>query len=113
DIVTGIARDGTVEGIPAELVARLFEVEAGDVLSAPGDAARAYVVRVETITPPDPDAADTAELLTAIASQLRSELTSDVFEAYGLAVRADVGFSVDQQAVQAVQSQLLGGGAPQ
>ncbi|UWQ16229.1 SurA N-terminal domain-containing protein [Jannaschia sp. M317] len=109
ETVTGIARDGRVEGISADLLSRLFEAEAGRVLAAPGNANRAYVLRLDAVNAADPEAPDTAELLTAIETQLRGDLTSDLFDAYGQAVRADIGFEVDQQAVQAVQSQLLGG----
>lgn len=110
EAITGIARDGVVEGLPRDLVAEIFEVESGTVLARRGSPDTAYVLRVDAVTPPDPEDDQTSELIAAVEQQIRSQIANDVFGAFAAAIRAEVGFTVDQQAVQAVQSQMLGGG---
>jgi peptidyl-prolyl cis-trans isomerase D len=107
--VTGLARDGRLEGTPPDLIDRLFQAEGGDVIALAGDGTRAFVARLDAIVPADPTVEGTATLREALVRQTRGELASDVFEAYGQAVQARAGFSVDAQAAQAVQAQLLGG----
>lgn len=107
--VEGIERDATVEGLPAPLLASLFEAEAGAVLTRRGTSATAYILRLDAVVPVDQDDPETAALRAAIETQLRGDLAGDVFDAYGQAVRTRIGFDVDTQAVQAVQSQLHGG----
>ncbi|WP_371154245.1 SurA N-terminal domain-containing protein [Jannaschia sp. 2305UL9-9] len=109
ETVAGVARDGTVEGLPPTLLPQLFEVEEGTVIAERGTPSVAYVVRLDAIVPVDPEDDQTAELRSAIETQLRGDIAGDVFDAYGQAVRTRIGFNIDQQAVQAVQSQLLGG----
>ncbi|GIT92376.1 peptidyl-prolyl cis-trans isomerase [Jannaschia pagri] len=109
DSLTGITRDGTVEGLPRRLISELFELDNGQVLSQRGDAQTAFVVRLDAVNAVDPEAEDTQELRTALETQTRADVAADVFDAYGRAVQAQIGFSIDQGAVQAVQSQLLGG----
>jgi peptidyl-prolyl cis-trans isomerase D len=106
--IEGIARDGVVEGLPRPLLDAVFEAEVGDVIARRGTADTAYVLRVDAVSEPDPEDARTAELIRAVEQELRQQITRDLFAAYAAAVRADTGFSVDQRAVQAVQSQLLG-----
>lgn len=108
--VTGISREATVEGVPPALISRLFTDGDGDVFGLPGSPERAFVARLDAIRAADPEDPETAELAQAVETQLRADLAADLLAAYGEAVLADLEFSVDQQTVQAVQSQLLGGG---
>ncbi|MEM8851093.1 MAG: SurA N-terminal domain-containing protein, partial [Pseudomonadota bacterium] len=109
EIAEGVARDGTLDGVPAEFVPRLFEAEPGAVIAVEGDATRAWVARLDAVVAADLTAGEAADLRAAIVQQARQDIASDLFEAYGQAIQAEAGFSVNQQAVQAVQSQLLGG----
>jgi peptidyl-prolyl cis-trans isomerase D len=99
-----------VEGLPRALLNDVFEAEPGTVLARRGSPEAAYVLRVDAIETPDPEDATTAELIEAVAQQLRQQIAGDLFAAYAEAVRSEIGFDINQQAVQAVQSQLLGGG---
>ena len=109
ETVEAIARDGRVEGLSPAQVRAVFEAAEGDVLALGGTAEEATVLRVDSVAAPDPADAETAELAAAIEQQIAQQVSGDLFAAYATAVRARTGFTVDQGAVQAVQSQLLGG----
>ena len=104
----GVARDTRLGGVPPHVLAAAFEAASGEVLALPGDATAAWVLRVEAITDADPDEAEVAALTEALAGQIRGQVTADLFEAYGAALREEFGFSIDGAAVQAVQAQIGG-----
>ena len=108
DAIRGIERDGVAEGVPPDLIERIFEGEAGAVIAAPGDDNHAFLIRLDAVAPPDPEAQQTRDLVSAIQAQSAQEVAGDLFAAYSAAVREAEGFAIDQAAVQAVQAQLLG-----
>ncbi|MEM9798546.1 MAG: SurA N-terminal domain-containing protein [Pseudomonadota bacterium] len=107
-----LARDGRLEGTPPALIERLFAAEPGDVFAVPGDAQSAWVVRLDGVNAADLDDPEVAEARDAIEAQAALSVAQDLFQSYGAAIQAEAGFSLDQQAIQAVQSQMLSGGAP-
>ena len=109
ETLTGIVRDATLEGAPDGLVDRIFKAAPGDIFAFEGDDQRAFVVRVDAVTEADLSTGDGAQLRQAIETQTGTELTGDLFESYGRSVQAMTGFTVNSQAVEAVQSQLGGG----
>lgn len=108
ETIEGLARDARLEGTPPALVDRLFEAEDGDIFAVEGTADAAYVVRLDAINEADFDDPETAAMREAVLSGQRQDIAGDLFSLYGRAVQARAGFTVNQQAVQAVQSQLLG-----
>ncbi|MFO6463763.1 SurA N-terminal domain-containing protein [Jannaschia sp. KMU-145] len=108
ETLTDLARDAPLEGVPPTLLDRLFAAEAGDVFAVEGDDRQAYVVRLDAVNAADLSTGEPAALREVVDRQQRQEVASDLFEMYGRAVQAEAGFSVDAQAVQAVQSSLLG-----
>ena len=112
EILTGLTRDATLEGTPPALLTRVFEAEAGDVIAVEGDDQRAFVLRVDAVNDADLGTGEAADLRAQIVAETQGEIMADLFESYGQAVQARAGFSVDAQAVEAVQAQLGGGGAP-
>ena len=109
ETLTGIVRDATLEGAPDGLIDRIFEAAPGDIFAFEGDDQRAFVVRVDAVTEADLTTGDGAQLRQAIETQTGTELTGDLFESYGRSVQGMAGFTVNSQAVEAVQSQLGGG----
>ena len=109
-LLTGLTRDAEIDGAPAVVIDRIFAAQAGDVVAVPGDEAAAYVFRLDAVNAADLSQGQAAALRTAIETQTRQEIASDVFEGYGRAVLERAGFTVDAQAVQAVQAQLGGAG---
>ena len=106
--LSGIARDATVEGVPPAVIQRIFEAEPGEIFAAGGDDGRAFVVRLDAVNAADLAEGEAAELRQAVRQQTESEIQSDLFGAYARAIELEAGFSVDAQALAAVQSQLGG-----
>ncbi|CUH40833.1 Peptidyl-prolyl cis-trans isomerase D [Jannaschia seosinensis] len=108
EMLEDVARDAVLEGTPAALLEQVFAAEAGDILAVEGDENVAYVVRIDAVNAADLSGGRGAELRRAIANQAEEAVAGDLFEAYGRAVQSDMGITVEQQAVQAVQSQMGG-----
>ena len=106
--LTGIARDATVEGVPPDVIQRIFTAAPGEIFAAEGDDTRAFVVRLDAVNAADLAEGEAAELRQAVQQQTESEVQGDLFEAYARAIELEAGFSIDAQAVAAVQSQLGG-----
>ncbi|WGH78277.1 peptidylprolyl isomerase [Jannaschia ovalis] len=108
ETLAGLGRDARLEGTPPALLDALFEAEPEAVFAVEGGADAAYVVRLDAVNEADLSDPETAELREALIASQRQEIATDLFSLYGRAVQARAGFTVDQQAVQAVQAQLLG-----
>ena len=109
--VEGLARDGELGArADRDVVDAIFAAEAGAVLAEEADDTRAYLIRVDAVHDADLDAPDTAELRERIALQTRQQVAQDLFQAYGVAVQAEAGVSVDGRALDLVHEQLLTGG---
>ena len=108
EIVPGIVRDAALDGVPPAVVDRIFAAAPGDVFALPGDAERAWVVRVDAVAPADLAQGQAALLRQAIAEQARQEFAGDILESYGRALQDGLGITVDQRAVQAVQAEIGG-----
>jgi len=104
-----VARDATIEGVPGSVIAQAFEVEPGETVAIEGDDQTAYVLTVDAVNAADLSEGQPAEIRAAIEQQARGDIASDLFESYGRAVQNNAGFSVDAQAVEAVNAQLTGG----
>ncbi len=100
-----IARDGQVEGAPASLLTSVFEMAAGDVRVVE-DAGYIAVVQLDKITAaPTDDAAATA-VKAAIGAQMQQAISGDAFDAFTTAIAAEAGIQLDQNAINAVHTQL-------
>lgn len=108
EILRGLVRDAPLEGTPPALRERIFAAEPGEVFAFEGDDQRAFVVRVDAVNEADLAKGEAARLREAIVAQTRTEIAGDLFEGYGRAIQAEAGFSIDAQAVAAIQTQLGG-----
>jgi peptidyl-prolyl cis-trans isomerase D len=105
DVSTGIARDNQVADAPASLLTTVFEMAAGDVRVV-DEAGFVAVVKLDTVTPaPTDDAAATA-IKAAIGAQLQQAISTDTFDAFTSAVGTEAGIELDQNAINAVHTQL-------
>ncbi|WP_179380401.1 peptidylprolyl isomerase [Jannaschia marina] len=111
EAIEGLARDATLEGTPPELVARIFEATEGETIVVRGDDRRAFIATIDGVNVPDLKAGEAEDIRTAVETQAGQGIAADVFSGYGAAIRDAAGFTVNQEVVQQVQSQL-GGGAP-
>lgn len=111
EAITALARDGRLDGTPRNLVGEIFAADPDTRLAIAGDDTRAFIVFIEAVNVPDPAAGDAADIREAVEQQAANGITADLFQGYGTAVQNAAGFTVNQEAVRQVQSQLGGGGA--
>ncbi len=103
--VEGVTRDGVVEGLPPEAIEAIFEMQPGDAraVATPEGAA---VIRLDRIVPADQDSEEAQSVKSAFAEQSAATLADDILSAFVRAAEQDAGISLDQSAINAVQTQL-------
>ncbi len=101
-----IRRQDFIPDAPQTLVAQVFQLsEPGDLVVIPG-ALSAYIVRLDSINPGTRGAPDTAVLQGLVGAQLGQSIAGDIFEAYGQALQAEVGISIDPATINAIHAQF-------
>jgi len=106
DLETGIRRQDFIPDAPPTLVAQVFQLaEPGDVVLVPG-AERAYIARLDAINAAARDQPDTGLLLQILNQTVAQSMAQDIFEAYGQALQADAGISINQASINAVHAQF-------
>lgn len=101
----GITRTDFTEGTPPDFTTAAFDMDEGEmrVLSADGDA---WVLRVDAIIKPDPNAPDAAAEREQFSDQTAGALANAISTAYSQALIDEAGFEVNQTAINAVHSHL-------
>ena len=108
-IETDITRQDFIEGLPRSFIDAVFEMEPGarSVIDA---GARVFLVRLDAIAPPDPDAENGAVLNSALTRQLEDGLGRDILGAFAADVQSRAGIEIDQRALDAVNASFGAGG---
>ncbi|MEL7175801.1 MAG: SurA N-terminal domain-containing protein [Pseudomonadota bacterium] len=108
-IETDITRQDFIEGLPRSFIDAVFEMEPGarSVIDA---GARVFLVRLDAIAPPDPDAENGAVLNNALTRQLEDGLGRDILGAFAADVQSRAGIEIDQRALDAVNASFGAGG---
>ncbi|MCA8879768.1 MAG: SurA N-terminal domain-containing protein [Rhodobacteraceae bacterium] len=103
--LTGLTRRGVIAELPPGAIDTVFKLEPGkaDVIAGADDA---YVVRLDSVTPPDPAAPESQALRTAVDNQAAQGIASDLLTALAQSIEAKEGFTINQAAVNAVHSRL-------
>ncbi len=98
-----IARDGTVAGATADLVAGLFTMAAGDVrvFEGPGFTG---VAQLDTITPAAATGDGPSALRAAITAQVEQGIAQDAFTLFTDTLTTKAGITLDQSAINAVHA---------
>jgi len=89
--------------LPTGLIDTVFGMEPGRVALIEG-AGRLFVVRLEGISPPDPDDRDLAQLQAILRQQAASGLAQDLFQVLADDIRLRAGIQLDQAALNAVHA---------
>lgn len=102
---TGIDRQASVEGAPAEVVQAAFEMAPGDlrVIELPGYTA---LLRLDAITPAPAEGENPTAVREAIRIQTEQGIARDAFVLYTNALAAEAGITLDQAAIAAVNTQI-------
>ena len=110
ETIMGLARDGVLEGAPRALASQVFALDEGEVAAIAGPDATAFVIRVDRIVSADRSAPEVAQTVDALEQAILRGRAQDVFEAYGQAVQAEAGLTVNQQAINAANASIGQGG---
>ena len=102
---TDILRDGYIPDAPFGLRDMVFELSLGDIAVHEGESA-AYIVRLDDISPPDPDDDASVRRREFIDQLARQGLSAEILLAYSREVEAKAGVSLDQAAINAVHAQF-------
>ena len=103
--LTGISRRSVVTQLPPGAMDTVFGLEPGKatVVSSPE---ASLVVRLDGITPPDPATPGVDQLRQALDTQAAQAIASDLLTAVAQSVETGVGVTVNEAAINAVQSRL-------
>jgi peptidyl-prolyl cis-trans isomerase D len=105
DVTRGLAREGSVEGMPAEFITTVFGLAEGDaaVVAGPDFAA---VVRLDKIQRPAADSADAKALEQGIGAQFEQAIAQDALSDYVRALQTEMGLTLNQAVITAVNGQI-------
>ncbi len=103
--LAGISRRSVVTELPPGAMEQVFALEPGKatVVAAPG---ASFVVRMDGITPPDPATPGVEQLRQALDTQAAQAIAADLLTAVAQSVENQVGVTVNDAAINAVQSRL-------
>lgn len=101
----GVTRRGFINGAPSNFLTEVFEMEQGDVRVIPSDDG-AIIVRLDAIAAADEaDVAFTAEA-AAVAETAGEGIAQDIYELYSRTVQLRTDVNINQQALNAVHTNL-------
>lgn len=100
-----IRRGGYVDGLPGAVIRQVFETDEGQAAPVAANG-KVYVVVTTKIMPADLESADSRIVEGQISNRLTRSLANDLLNLYATAVEQEAGFSLDSEALTAVQSQI-------
>jgi peptidyl-prolyl cis-trans isomerase D len=100
-----IAREGFVEGAPADLMPAVFAMQPGEVRVIEGPNFTG-VLRLDDITPAEQEGEEAAALKGAIAAQVEQAYAQDALQLFSTALTDEAGIFLDQNAINAVHAQF-------
>jgi len=101
-VETGLTRGAYLEGTPPDFMAKVFEMEPGEYRVI-GAGEQVHVVRLDAALPPE-DTADLQRLRDGFGQELDQTLAQALFEAFARDAQIRARPTVDQRALNAVQS---------
>ncbi|MEM9581088.1 MAG: peptidyl-prolyl cis-trans isomerase [Pseudomonadota bacterium] len=103
EVIEGISRQGFVDGLPRTAQEALFDANVGDTMVIE-DVSTVLILRLDEITPVDPDDADIAAFRDRLTEQAENSLSQDLFDAFASDIQQRAGIYIDQNAINAVHA---------
>lgn len=103
---TGLTRDGWLEGLPAELISRAFDVEKPGEIEIVDANDRVFLVRLDAIGEAELSTEDAKQVEDQIKQRMSQSLQNDVFEYYTRAAQRNAGVKVNQSAIDSINAQV-------
>lgn len=110
EAVTGVTRDGFVEGAGEGTVRAVFEMAASETRVLSGAAGAVEIVRLDDILPPDMADPDISDLRGNIADALSQGMAQDAFAYFSGALQGQAGISINTTAIEQMNGLLRGTG---
>ncbi|MFK7939060.1 MAG: peptidylprolyl isomerase [Roseovarius sp.] len=88
---------------PSDFIDTVFGMEDGEVRILDGEA-RIFVMRLDSIAPPDPEDQELARLRDALSNDAANGLATDIYQALANDIRVRNDITLDQSAINAVHS---------
>ncbi len=101
----GAERTAAPGRLPRGAVGDAFDAETGATIAVAGPD-RVAILRVDAIIPADPESDDAVALRTQLGEQAEAALADDLFRALAADIQTRAGVSVNQDALNAVNSSL-------
>jgi len=102
---TTVTRRSAPAELPQDAVEAAFAMEPG-AARVLGDGEGVVLMRLDAITPPDPDAEQTQALRQAITGQAAQSMAGNVLSVIARSVQSEAGISVNQAALNAVHANI-------
>jgi peptidyl-prolyl cis-trans isomerase D len=107
--VDGINRTSFIEALPPAAIAKVFEMDTGDVAVIDSGNA-AILIRLTNISDFDPDQDGNDVALDRIKQQIDAQISLDILEFFSDALQTDAGVTLDRNIISQVNAQMTGGG---
>lgn len=100
-----ITRGSFIPGAPQGFLETVFEMTVGDVEIIEGNG-RVAMVRLNSVSAPDPEDPDTAEAIASIEAQIAQSYAQDLYGAYAQGILDATTISLDQGQINGIHAQL-------
>jgi peptidyl-prolyl cis-trans isomerase D len=104
-VQTHAVRSTQIDGVPADVLAKVFSLDKGKAVAVPGDASL-MIAQLADILPPDPNDPDGAAMRSAIQNEAVQGIGQDALAAFTSAVEQQAGITLNQSAINAVHAQF-------
>jgi peptidyl-prolyl cis-trans isomerase D len=105
---TGKRRADFIENTPPQLLGEMFNLDPGQASVIAGTDS-VFVARLDKINAFDPDAEENQLLVKAIQQQIDAQIGTDLLGVFAEALREEAGVSINQPAINQINTQLTGG----
>ncbi len=101
----GLTRTAQVTDLPPGLLSAVFDMEPAQIRVLPGNG-QVTLVRLDEVLPVDPEAEETRELANQLREQAANDVAQDLYRALAADIQNRAGVQINQQALNAVHTQM-------
>ena len=98
-----LTRTDTPEGTPPDFIDMVFSMDRNETRVIEGSG-RIFVIRLDDIITPDPENEDIIAMRNSLEDQVSASMSQDLYQLLANDIRARVGFTLNQQALNAVHA---------
>ncbi|WP_240643401.1 peptidylprolyl isomerase [Paracoccus siganidrum] len=103
---TGLTRDGWIENLPPEVLARAFAIPAPGEVEVADASDRVFLVRLDAVHDADLSQDTGQQVAESVGRRLDETLQADLFDYYNRAIQLRAGVQMNQSAINAVNTQV-------